>query len=295
MKINFTAWDEATKDLYAADKAVLMAIMVAMQDIPHFKDDSVEWVFKQFADSKEDLWEIVNYLNSKGFLIRNDGGWACLITKRVVEDDSIKELKISNMPSTEEFVIAAERYYSLLKNEDVMPDTRTQVDKANVARTTVQFKQKAARQEKDIDYRAVLDGWNKLAENHGLSKIQKLSDHRKRSVAERVKEHGYPAIAAALAQVPNQDFLLGANDRGWKLDFNCFIKKKVFEKILEGAYGDDGGDGAYPDAGGGNGLGLTPYGEDHQREAAIKKMGDPMDKPFEPLLPPHGKDWFDGD
>lgn len=85
-----------------------------------------------------------------------------------------------------------------------------------------------------IDYKSIVDNYHLYCEK--LSKIQKLSDQRKKHIAARFKEFDMETIIRVLKTVGESEFLNGNNDRSWKADFDWIFNPANFIKILEGKY-----------------------------------------------------------
>src|SRR3990167_7392881 len=92
--------------------------------------------------------------------------------------------------------------------------------------------------EKEVE--SILLHWNSLAEQHGLSKILKISDKRKANALTRLKESEFD-LQKISKEIGSSDFLRGKNDRGWKADFDfVFGSTNNYLKILEGKYRNAG-------------------------------------------------------
>ena len=64
----------------------------------------------------------------------------------------------------------------------------------------------------------------------------KLTADRKRKIDARLKEHGNEAWLVACTKLAQSDFCNGANDRGWKADFDFLCQPKSFNRLIEGGY-----------------------------------------------------------
>jgi hypothetical protein len=77
--------------------------------------------------------------------------------------------------------------------------------------------------------------WN---DNCGqLSKIKGSSDKRNKLCKDRLKEN--PSIdywASVVREISQTSFCLGQNDRGWKANFDWFLKSETHLKVMEGQY-----------------------------------------------------------
>lgn len=82
----------------------------------------------------------------------------------------------------------------------------------------------------------VLNSWNSFADMLNLKKIIKLSDTRIAGIRQRAKEKEFD-LDMIFEKIRQSKFLLGENDRGWKVDFDfVFCSKTKYLKILEGKY-----------------------------------------------------------
>jgi hypothetical protein len=81
-----------------------------------------------------------------------------------------------------------------------------------------------------------VDAWNLFAENYGLSKIEAVSDGRKRKFNTRVQEKSFDFLKV-LEKIKTSRHLRGDNQRGWKVTFDWIIENdKNYLKIIEGNY-----------------------------------------------------------
>lgn len=82
----------------------------------------------------------------------------------------------------------------------------------------------------------VLEGWNELAQAHGLAQVRKLTDARRRKVLAQAKRFTVPDWQAVFAKIAQSPFLKGDNRQGWRCDFDFILSENNFVKILEGKY-----------------------------------------------------------
>ncbi len=78
--------------------------------------------------------------------------------------------------------------------------------------------------------------WNSIAEANGLPTARTITGQRLARLRARVRDHGLAGVVEAIISVPNAPFLLGANDRGWRADFDFLVQERSFGRILEGFY-----------------------------------------------------------
>lgn len=92
-----------------------------------------------------------------------------------------------------------------------------------------------SKKEEDINYQGVADYFNKTFEGK-LSKVEVLSDGRKKDIKARISSYGKESIAKVFQNILQSSFLLGDNDRNWKANFDWIFKASNFVKIMEGNY-----------------------------------------------------------
>ena len=84
---------------------------------------------------------------------------------------------------------------------------------------------------------AALDAYNEVAEQAGWPKAQKLTQQRRSSIRQRLRDAGgLEGWQDALAKAKAIPWLSGQNDRGWKANLDFFLQAKSFTKLMEGAY-----------------------------------------------------------
>lgn len=71
-----------------------------------------------------------------------------------------------------------------------------------------------------------------------LSKVQRMTDGRRKQIAARWKDLGknLEAFRDLFEKTEASDFLTGTNDRGWRADFDWLMKPANATKVLEGNY-----------------------------------------------------------
>ncbi len=89
------------------------------------------------------------------------------------------------------------------------------------------------------DVQLCVDAWNMLAGECDLPLVQAITPGRTTALKARLAEcGGVEGFAYALTKVRASPFLLGANDRGWRADFDFLLQRKSFTKLMEGKYDD---------------------------------------------------------
>lgn len=84
----------------------------------------------------------------------------------------------------------------------------------------------------------IMQSWNLFAEANGLSKINSITEKRKRSIRARLVQDGF-LEQSIYEKIKESKFLLGDNDRGWRCDFDfVWGSPDNWVKITEGKYGN---------------------------------------------------------
>jgi len=88
--------------------------------------------------------------------------------------------------------------------------------------------------EKEEKRKEIVDVYNSICTN--LSKIQKITDKRKKSIDAFAKEFTLDQFKEICEKANTTDFLIGKNDRGWKADFDFLMRIDKATAILEEKY-----------------------------------------------------------
>ncbi|MGE4308981.1 DUF4373 domain-containing protein [Bacteroides sp.] len=86
-----------------------------------------------------------------------------------------------------------------------------------------------------VDFSRLMDYFNSTFSGK-LPSIKSMTDTRKKAIKARVSQYGKKSIEEVFKYVLASDFLLGANDRNWRPDFDWIFKAANYTKILEGNY-----------------------------------------------------------
>ena len=84
----------------------------------------------------------------------------------------------------------------------------------------------------DIDIDNVIEEYNRGP----FSKIQKITDLRKKHLQTRIKENGIDAVIGMIKRASISDFLCGVNDRHWRADFDWLMNPNNYVKVIEGKF-----------------------------------------------------------
>jgi hypothetical protein len=79
--------------------------------------------------------------------------------------------------------------------------------------------------------------FNDTARRTGIPLAQSLHETRKKKLKLRLRDcGGLEGWKAALEKIEQSAFMRGANDRGWRADFDFILQEKSFTRLLEGFY-----------------------------------------------------------
>lgn len=136
------------------------------------------------------------------------------------------ETELKNV-KTKEFV---NKFHILSIEYGYTIDTETQEEEEQ------EEEENSNKEEEETLFSDTLSVWNSFAKENNLSQIIKLSNKRKKSIKARIKEPEFD-LFNILEKIKNSNFLIGNNERGWKVDFDfVFGNANNYLKILEGKY-----------------------------------------------------------
>lgn len=100
--------------------------------------------------------------------------------------------------------------------------------------------------------KSIVDQWNRL-EDYGIRPVRRLSPDSIRygMLNARINDYGYENVIQAIENIKRSPFLQANNDRGWRIDFEWFVKPNNFCKVWEGKYIDERKGAKYNDSNGG--------------------------------------------
>lgn len=105
-----------------------------------------------------------------------------------------------------------------------------------IHKATLQFHRKKVDTVDDCPYVLILALYKKIMFN--FPACRKLTNKRKAAMAKRWREDltSLEDWAAYYKDASKKRFLMGNNDRGWKADFDFFLREDVIVKMQEGKY-----------------------------------------------------------
>jgi hypothetical protein len=95
-----------------------------------------------------------------------------------------------------------------------------------------------------IDADELMALWNAAAFHFGLHAARELTNERRRRCARLLK--GKPSRSYwqdVIERITQSSFCKGANNRGWRADFDFLTRRDTHVKVLEGKYDDNASGG----------------------------------------------------
>ena len=87
-----------------------------------------------------------------------------------------------------------------------------------------------------IDYKKLVDYFNKNTNGVFGEVRYPISDKRRNSIKARIREHGKEAFSEMIKMATGSNFLKGQNKTGFSATFDWMIRPTNFQKIIEGNY-----------------------------------------------------------
>lgn len=195
----------------------------------HYKDREPTWIklhrellndyqFSLLPDlSKAHLmmiWLLASQTENK---IPNDARW---ISQKIGATDKIDLNILISQGYLENHSVDTEENKSLYQPASPETEVETEVET-----------------QEQTELRDAVAKYNLVAERTGLPKCQKLTGNRSSRLKARLSDcSGIEGWQVALEKLEASQFLLGANNNGWKADFDFLLQEKSFTKLMEGGY-----------------------------------------------------------
>ncbi len=170
-------------------------------------------------------------------LIDNEIDWARLVKFIILELQAKKPIPLNSQYLSKKGFDLKKRPISLTLN--VLQNFIITVREESETCVLEKKREEKKREEENgvTDILICFQKWNEFAPKYNLSKINSLTKDRKAHLKNRCSEPAFN-FDKILEIVSGTKFLLGSNDRGWKIDFDFIIKNENnYNKILEGKYG----------------------------------------------------------
>jgi DNA-binding MarR family transcriptional regulator len=216
-------------DLNATELKVLCFILSYKSNSFYFSN---EHLAKMFGVDETTISRAVSKLAKDGYIkikyqIKSGGGKVRYIEALIVKNNDF-DLAEEPIPTTQEC------YVGLSENDKSDLAKMLRLNKDNKIKDNKLKNIVHAKTENDNSLNYFVELWNEFAERHGLAKVIKLSDKRRRAIRARIQEKEFD-FEKILERIEQSDFLLGA--KGWRVDFDfIFCSANNYLKILEGKY-----------------------------------------------------------
>ena len=200
------------------------------------------------------LWQII--YSNEGYFTTNGDDLFLLIKKRINVD--INEIKdcinvclrrgIFDEKLHKKFGILTskaiqKRYFEASKRKkEVRFNVNYIINGINVSENSINVGENTTNVKEELNLKEeVKERWNLFALENELSAIKKLSDIRKKHLEKRLKEKEFN-FEIILQKIKESSFLLGENEKKWKIDFDFIISSENnYLKILENKYKNEKG------------------------------------------------------
>ena len=234
MSVQAITWALALKTGSPTTKAVLLALA------NYANEDGESWHSqKRIADdtelSRHSVMRSMEYLADHGVLgrekrYRADG---TRTTDMIILDLSCRELCSTQLRSSQQHSMSHTATLNVAESDLVCSTELQQETSVNRKRTVREPSAVFPKPEIEL----ALEAWNFLASEKNLSKVQRLTEPRRKALIARLAEcGGIEGWRVAVSKVRASPFLTGDNDRQWKANFDFFINQNKFTKLMEGAY-----------------------------------------------------------
>lgn len=189
--------------------------------------DMVQKIFNRFeADNK------IIYKNNYIILLN--------FIKNQSYNDSMKKGAMNILGSLPQDIqkLAKERENSNLDRLSQSDDTMRQIEDEDEREYEVEKEDEREDLPPPPDFSSIKNEWNKLAESKKLNTIKSIDRKRKDKLKVRFSEEEFN-LKEIFKIISKSPFLLGVNERGWKVSFDWIIgNSNNYLKILEGKYMD---------------------------------------------------------
>ena len=218
-------------------------------------------------------FDVADYFGLKETLVKDIVDYCCavglfdkelLTSEKILTSSSIQLRYIEMCNRAKRINIKIQEEYSKLrevcpKKEEVCRKVKeskerkesTKVDKKSAAKAATHSPEERTSPAKDIDkinYQGVVDYFNSTFKGK-LPVVTCLTEKRKAAIKARISNHGKNAVMEVFQKALNSSFLMGENDKNWRVDFDWIFKPTNFIKILEGNYDGNNKNSSVPKSG----------------------------------------------
>ena len=186
---------------------------------------SLKWASDITGYSKNSICTALNNLNMKGLITKTP----YLGTQKYSYKANLEKIETIQATCTDENIAIQ----ATCTDEGETIQATCIVNKDNLINKKENNKIK---EYKSKDIQEIVDLYNEICVS--LPKVIKPTEKRRKGIQALIKK-GYTIndFRDAFELAEQSDFLTGKNDRGWKANFDFFLREDKFVKILEGDYG----------------------------------------------------------
>lgn len=158
--------------------------------------------------------------------------WYALVDEEILFQDSLNTNKCI---STKQKMHTPDSNQPLADNKTSITDINTNSINSYINTNLLDESDKKEPEPESFNSEIILSTWNTFAKRFKLSEVAKITGDRYKKLKTRINEG--MNLENILLEVEKSKFLLGVNDREWKIDFDWLIKNETnWVKISEGRY-----------------------------------------------------------
>ena len=203
-----------------------------------------EFFLKEFRKiSKKKLLEFLNVTNKrKRIFFRIDDRdihLNCPKLKELADEYTEKMLKKLSGQGRDNVGTKSRQVSGLAPESRARTDKEEEADKEKDIKKDSKKKEKATVKKKNairLIKKGFIDQWNKFAVERKLPEIQSITGQRETHLKARISSEDFFSFDELLKVIDEQPWLLGKNDRGWRITFDWIINAANYTKIMEKNY-----------------------------------------------------------
>ena len=215
------AWASKYRADSAAEKLVLLAFADRHNEETGCAYPSLDWLCEFSSLNRKTVIAAIGKLEATGVL--TDTGARMGRTKQI----KVYSVAVETIPKTEpsQKRNSTENSVKQYRKRDTEPSFEPISSEAKASSDKVDFRPEHVR-----------DEWNKIAERCGLAKVRNLEGSRLAKLKARIRIHPPDDWIEVFDAIERTPWMHGANDRGWRINFDFLLEPLKFTKILEGTY-----------------------------------------------------------
>jgi Fe2+ or Zn2+ uptake regulation protein len=204
---------------------------------------SVATIANDLGISPRSVYRAIGFLEANGLIIRDSGNHTGKTTRYHLP---ASDMGVSRSPDTplagDMGVSSLLTCVSLPTDMGVTQNKVKEQGKENKVNhlpgmEVAEVEKKPAKHDSEEAMQAVVTAWNEMAKSAGIPTARSLTDSRKDKLRVRLANADWRSSwREALDAIPSRPFLLGNGPRGWKADFDFFLRPDSVNAILEDKY-----------------------------------------------------------